>query len=206
MTAASNFLRDRTAASAAEFALLAPLTFLFIFGLIDAGRYMWSVNEAEKAAQMGVRYAVATDPVPTPLSSYSFAVTDSVVSGTAVPTANFDTATCTNTSCTCTSTTGGFCGQVQDAANYNGTAFNNIVTRMRAMYRPIAASNVQVEYRNVGLGFAGNPIGADVAALVTVKVSGVHFQPIVFFGGGTINLPTIRSSLTLEDAAGNVSN
>ena len=206
MTMVARFLRDRKAASAVEFALVAPLVFLFIFGMIDAGRYMWQVNQAEKATQMGVRYAVATDPVATPLTSYSFAVTDAATAGLPVPTANFDTATCDNSSCTCTSTTGNFCTQVNNAANYNATAFSNIVAQVRKRFRPVTASNVVVDYRNIGLGFAGNPTGADVAALVTVKLSGVHFHPIMFFGGGTINLPTIQSSLTLEDASGNYSN
>lgn len=54
---------DKRAASAAEFAMVLPLLIILLFGIIDAGRYMWSVNRAEKAAQMGVRMAVVTDYV-----------------------------------------------------------------------------------------------------------------------------------------------
>ena len=42
------FLRDRRGASAAEFALVLPLFLLFLLGTIDAGRYIWAVNEAER--------------------------------------------------------------------------------------------------------------------------------------------------------------
>ena len=36
--------RDRAAASAAEFALVLPLLMVFLFGIIDAGRFMWDYN------------------------------------------------------------------------------------------------------------------------------------------------------------------
>ena len=41
-----------------------PLLPVLLLGLIDAGRFMWEYNQAEKATQMGVRYAVSTDLVP----------------------------------------------------------------------------------------------------------------------------------------------
>ena len=53
-------LLDRTASSAAEFAMVLPLLILFLFGIIDGGRYMWEVNKAEKATQAGARVAIAT--------------------------------------------------------------------------------------------------------------------------------------------------
>ena len=56
--------RDRSGAGAAEFALVLPLFLMFLLGIIDAGRYMWEHNRAEKATQMGTRYAVVTDMVP----------------------------------------------------------------------------------------------------------------------------------------------
>ena len=56
-----SLLRDRSAASAAEFALVLPLLLLFLFGIIDAGRFMWEYNRAEKATQVGARVAVVTD-------------------------------------------------------------------------------------------------------------------------------------------------
>ena len=72
-------LLDRTAASAAEFALVLPLLLLFLFGIIDAGRLMWTMNRAEKATQMAVRYAVVTNMVPEDLATTDF--TDEGVPG-----------------------------------------------------------------------------------------------------------------------------
>ena len=201
MTFFARLIRDRRAASATEFALVLPLLLIFLFGIIDVGRFMWAYNEAEKATQMGVRYAVVTNPVPSGLSSYSFSISDGIAQGSAVPTANFTSATCNNSSCSCVG--GSFCS----AVGYNGTAFSNIVSRMATMYPPISSSNVQVVYQNVGLGFAGDPDGPDVSTLVTVKLNGLNFQPIMcLVFACTIPMPDFSAALTLEDASGTASN
>jgi Flp pilus assembly protein TadG len=190
------------AAGAAEFALVLPLLLLFLFGIIDAGRFMWEYNRAEKATQMGVRYAVVTDPVLNGLSSYSFSISGGVPQGSAVPTTSFDSATCTSSGCSCTPS-GGFC----TATSKYDPAFTNIRARMAAMYPPITDSNVQIQYKNVGLGFAGDPDGPDVSPLVTVSLTGLQFHPITcLVFACSINMPDFRASLTLEDGSGTVSN
>ncbi len=198
----NRLLRSERAASAAEFALVLPLLLLLLFGIIDAGRFMWEYNQAEKATQMGVRYAVVTDPVLNGLYNYSFSVSGGITQGSAVPTTSFDTATCTNGACTC-NPGGGFC----TATSYNGAAFTNLVTRMNQMYPQVAASNVQIQYKNVGLGFAGDPDGPDVSPLVTVSLTGLQFQPITcLVFACSITMPDFRAALTLEDATGSESN
>jgi len=93
-------LTSERAASAAEFALVLPLLLLLLFGIIDAGRFMWEWNRAEKATQMGARYAVVADPVLNGLdNSYSFSISGGIPQGTAVPTTSFNTATCDNSTC-----------------------------------------------------------------------------------------------------------
>jgi Flp pilus assembly protein TadG len=200
MTTLLHLLRCRRAAAAAEFALVLPLLLLLLFGVIDAGRFLWEFNKAEKATQMGVRYAVVTDPVAQGLSTYSFAITDGIIQGNPVPIANFDNAACDSTTCTCTG--GNVCG----AITRNATAYNNIRTRMAVIYPPIANSNVKIIYKNVGLGFAGDPDNSNVSALVTVELHDLAFQPITCFVLCTIPMPTFSSALTLEDAQGAVSN
>lgn len=200
MTVAKAFLRDDRAASAAEFALVLPLMLVFLLGIIDTGRFMWNYNRIEKATQMGVRYAVVTDMVPSGIETYSFTVSDGIPAGDPIPTSSFDQATCNSTSCSC-APNATVCG------TYDGTAFTNIVNRMKLFYPFIANSNVTIEYRNVGLGYSGDPNGPDVAPLVTIRLTGLTFTPITTMAfGGTMPMPNFSSALTLEDGAGTVAN
>jgi Flp pilus assembly protein TadG len=198
--ALAHLAREEHAATAAEFALVLPLLLIFLFGILDVGRFMWEYNEAEKATQMGGRYAVVTDPVlGSGFYDYSFAVNDGVTAGSAVPTADFDSATCDGSTLTCTCVGGSVCSDV----SFDNTAFTNILTRMQKIYPTIAASNVTIIYKNVGLGFAGDPNGSDVSPLVTVQLKNLTFQPLTtLLFGASFNMPTISASLTGEDLSG----
>ena len=204
-----SFGRDQRGASAAEFALVLPLLILLLLGIIDAGRFMWEYNQAEKATQMGVRYAVATGVVPTGIRTYSFAASGGVTAGEPIPTSSagsppawFASATCNNTTCTCSGSSA-FC----TAIGYDSAAFTAIVKRMNNMYAGVTAARVTIEYRNVGLGFAGDPNGPDVEPLVTVTLTGMQFKPLsTMMLGLNVNMPDFRSALTLEDGQGIVAN
>ena len=70
----------------------------------------------------------------------------------------------------------------------------------------LTASNLRVEYRGSGLGYAADT-GMDVAPLVTVRLQGATYTPItlVIFGGA-VALPNIERTLTMEDGQGTKSN
>jgi Flp pilus assembly protein TadG len=195
---------DHTAATAAEFAMVVPLLILFIFGIIDVGRLMWEWNQAEKATQMGVRFAVVTTIVPTGLGDFDFTTLSGVLQGAPVSSAIFPGVSCTGTASTATCTCKGTCSFPTTA---NATAFNNIVARMNRIDSRITAPNVVVDYDPSGLGFAGNPNGPDVAPIITVNIRNMQFQPLLGqIFGATINMPGFAASLTMEDGAGTVSN
>lgn len=203
-------MRDRRASSAAEFALVLPLLLIFLFGIIDVGRLMWTWNRAEKATQMGVRYAVATNMIPNGLAAYSFVVSGGLSQGALIPETSFGGASCAidagavkcdcNTGKTCpspliTDTTQGHADAL--------AAFDDVVACMHKYMPEIEASKVNVAYDYSGLGYAGDPNGPDVSPLVRVSLKDLTFQPITLaLFNGSITLPSFSAALTMEDGVG----
>lgn len=194
MTKLNSLRRDQTAASALEFALVLPILLMFMIGTIDVGRLMWTWNRAEKATQVGARVAVVTDMVPATLASQNFALNNAVSGGDPVPTTLFSDTVCDDTDCT-------------NGWGYDADAFTEIVRRMQVIMPEITAANVEITYQNVGLGYAGDPFGPDVAPLVTVRLRDINFDPLsLYIFGVTIPLSNVSSSLTAEDSSGTRSN
>src|SRR3546814_11895431 len=76
MTMRSTFIRfvhDQRGA-AAEFALVLPLLLIFVLGTIDIGLYAWRINQAEKATQMGARWAVVNEPLENEIATANFEI------------------------------------------------------------------------------------------------------------------------------------
>ncbi|HEX7693108.1 MAG TPA: TadE/TadG family type IV pilus assembly protein [Sphingomonas sp.] len=201
MTALRALMRSRHGGTAAEFGMLVPILLSFMIGTIDIGRFLWTCNRAEKATQIGARYAVTNDVVAGGLATYDFAVTGGIPQGDPIPQSAFGGADCVSTSggtVTCTCKSGATCPTLTPV---NTTAFSNIVTRMQQIYPNLTADKVKVSYEYSGLGYAGDPNGIQVSPLVTVRLLPTTFTPMLFrfFGNGTINLPSYATSLTLED-------
>ena len=184
-----------------EFALVVPVLLLFLLGIIDVGRLMYSLNQVEKATQIGARMAVVTDMVPGGLYTANYG--EILGQGAPITTANFGAARCSKpggaVSCDCLTSP---CPLLDPV---NADAFNAIVNRMRQISPMIDGQNVVIVYANSGLGFAGDPNGADVAPLVTVSAANLSFSPALLFGG-SFNLPAISATLTLEDGVGSTYN
>ncbi|AMK18455.1 TadE family protein [Sphingobium sp. MI1205] len=193
-------LRDRRGSSAAEFAMVLPLLIIFLIGIIDVGRLMWTWNHAEKATQVGARFAVVTDPVPTGLASHSFVGTESLTQGDIIPSTAYGTMSCHadaagNVTCDpCEK-----CPWGTAADSGNDSPFMRIYDRMHAFMPDLNPDNVRILYKPSGLGFAGNPNGADASPLITVELTGMAFQPTLFqLFGGEIDLPDFSTALTME--------
>ena len=194
-------LRDRRAASAAEFAIVLPLLILLMFGIIDIGRFFWELNRSEKATQMGARMAVVTTPVSPDLVEASF-ITGDTKSGDLIPAADLGTVLCDNAGCSCEVTPCPFTsGEVDD------DAFNVIVTRMSQMNPLIQPANVEIRYSGSGFGYAGEEDETmDVQPLVTVRLRNMQFSPIALLGFAGWDLPASTATLTAEDSSGTYSN
>lgn len=201
------FSVDQSGASAAEFALVLPLLIVLLFGIIDAGRWIWTYNQAEKATQMGARFAIVAAGVAGDAASgtgiYSSYVGSTLTQGDVIPATAFGKITCTSSGCTCTTSP---CPSLGTA---NTTAFNNIVARMKMFLPSITAANVTVEYSSSGLGYAGSPVLPDLSPLVTVKIgtpSALQFRPLTILAIKAVNMPAFTTTLSAEDLSGSVSN
>jgi hypothetical protein len=212
MSARSRLSRNDVAAVGAEFALIVPLLVLFLVGIIDVGRIMWTWNRAEKATHMGARFAAVTrmaDAVEnfgdstqnTGFWAYDFYTNAGIPRGDPIPESLFGGATCTSTGCTCNA------GATCPAFGPISTGFTNTVARMQAIMPEIQPENVTIEYGYSGLGYSGDPYGSDVNPLITIRLVGMTFEPAlgqVF--GVSINLPPFAATMTMEDGAGAISN
>ena len=207
-----NLVRDSRGASAAEFALVLPLLMLLMLGIIDTGRFAWEYNRAEKATQVGARVAVVTDAIPGGLVAERYVGASvggvTLTQGDIIPAGALGLVTCSKTggtvACSCTTTP---CPATLTPVQTTG--FDLMATRMRYMKPDIADTNIKVEYRGSGLGFAGDPNGMEVAPIVTVSLTGLQFKSIAspLFGGQLgITMPDFRTSLTAEDQSGSQSN
>lgn len=195
-TLTARFLRDERGISSVEFAMVAAVFFLIIFGITDFGRALWTWNMAAKATQAGVRYAVVSDYAAMNLRTLNG--TDFGPIGLPVP---IGAVTPNPTICTIVG-----CGaSVGVTGNIDPIAFQNIVGEMQKFYSDITDADVIVEYFHVGLGFAGNPAGPDVDPVVTVRLRNMDFTFLTpGFSGLTdaLSLPPFTASLTGEDGRG----
>ena len=205
---ARKIARDQSGSTAAEFALTLPLLLLLLFGIIDVGRWIWTYNEAEKATQMGARFAIVANGVSGSAGSLtgiytSYVGTSGLTQGDVIPASAFGKVTCTSSGCSCTTTP---CPALGTA---NTTAFTNIVNRMKMFLPSLTAANVTVEYSSSGLGYAGSPVLPDLSPLVTVKIgtpTALQFRPLTILAIKPVSMPAFTTTLSAEDLSGSVSN
>jgi Flp pilus assembly protein TadG len=193
--------RNCSGSAGAEFAMVLPLLLIVIFGIIDAGRFMWEVNEAQKAVQAGARYAVVTNPVASGITTASFIGVDGLTQGDRIPAGELGAITCTSSGCSGTG-----CPAGMDCSSADSTAFAAIVATMHNLFPSINAANVTVIYSGSGIGYAGDPNGAQIQPLVTIKLQNLSFQPISTLLFASIPLPSFSTTLTAEDLSGTTSN
>ncbi len=88
--------RDASGQSLVEFALVAPILFLVILGLVDGGRIVFINNELSQAAQEGARWATVQGRAASEADGENTAVTDEIRSRIVVAPAPAITVSCTD--------------------------------------------------------------------------------------------------------------
>ncbi len=210
---------DRGGSVSVENAIVFGLLIVLTIALIEFSLALWQWNTAEKATELGVRYAVQSDPVSVGLKEFNGVIHGKQLrSGTPLKLSNLDafTLSCTNSSCSCS---GAGCGDFSTVPNPNGfdaAAFKAIITRMDGVFRgsDLDASNVTIDYSHVGMGFAGrrDVAGIDIVPVVTVRLTGVTFdfmilsfiRPLMFYGSeqpttSGFPMPPFTATLSGED-------
>jgi len=191
-----DFFRDRRGAAMLEFTAIVLLMFTMVFGIIDFGRAFWLWNSAEKATQIGARAAIIADPVAPELATFD-CDNGGVLLGTPCRLGgdSFGAISCSGSTSNC-SVSGGTLG----SATFDNTPFNMILSRMQVSYPSLQTANVVVEYRDIGLGFAGRQDGPVPA--VTVRLTGLTYNFLTLgnlLGLGPITMPDFKTTLIGED-------
>ena len=210
--------RHRGGSISVESSIVFGLLIVLTIALIEFSLAMWQWNTAEKATELGVRYAVQSDPVSVGLQEYNGVTGGGFNPGTPLNFSNLDafTLSCTITICDCPSTDPGcadFKSSVSNPTGVDTVAFNAIIRRMDGVFRgsDLNTSNVTIDYSHVGMGFAGRP-GLDIVPVVTVRLTGVTFdfmilsfiRPLMFYGSeqpttSGIPMPPFTATLSGED-------
>jgi hypothetical protein len=184
-----HILRSETGTATLEMALIAFLLFAITFSVAEFGYIWFQWNSAEKATQIGVRQVVTSDPLAVELATFSCGNAN-VLPGTpcsAAGTTSFGTITCSGASRTCT---GGYA--------FDGPEFDRLLARMQQVYADISAANLTVEYRDIGLGFAGRPRPVPLISVRLVNMT-YAFLTIDWLMGESVSMPEFRATLTGED-------
>lgn len=196
MIALPLFVRDDGGSSATEFAMALPLLIILLFLGVDGGRYIYDSNRIEKATQFGARFAVVTNPAASDLAGIDYVGQTvggvTLTQGDRIPAAALTAFDCTTTGCT-------------NGHTLDTTAFGNIVAHMQLIMPDLKSANVTVSYQGSGLGYAGDPSGMQIAPLVTIKVSGMTWEPVSGFMLLKATYPSISTTLSAEDSVGSQS-
>ena len=205
---------DRSGSVAVEYAIVMGVLLVLSIALIEFSLALWQWNSAEKATELGVRYAVQSDPV---VAGFAGDGWNGVIDGNFEPGTSLDkskvgafTITCeADPTLSCVASSGTVPNGFSTA--HDGAAFTEIVKHMSGMFFRIQPTNVVVEYAHVGMGFAGRP-GADLVPVVTVKLRNITFdlmvlnflRPLLFAGAQSstsngILMPPFIATLSGED-------
>jgi len=184
-----------------------PMFLLLVLGTIDATYMFYDWGLANKAAYVGARAAVTSNPVDPAVTNLSY--TSAQLQNIGQSCLNFS---CPTVSSVCTGTsTGVTCRGGDDAA------FTNIFNRMQAVFPSLQRQNVTISYQTNGTGIVGQAWEGSLDPAnpqftlpmnVTVSITGMTHQyyfvsPLLQFFGGRISatpaIPTFATTLQSED-------
>ena len=184
-----------------------PILLVLVLGTIDVTYMFFDWGLANKAAYVGARTAVTSNPVDPAVTDLSY--TQAQLQNIGQSCLSFS---CPSANSVCTGTsTGVTCTRGDNAA------FTRIFNKMQAVFPPLQRENVTISYQTNGTGLVGQAWegSADpgnpqftLAMNVTVSITGMTHQfyfvsPLLKVFGGAISatpaIPTFATTLQSED-------
>lgn len=194
------FARNRSGAVTVEAGLISGFFVVCIGAAIELGFALWQWNAVQQSARVGVRIAATSDPVARELETMTGLENDTEPGD---PMPDY-TIYCSGSSGSCSS------------GNINSAELNRIIygadndgvcgqtERERRgvcdLLGRINAQNVEITYRNSGLGTAGNP--GNPRPLITLTISDVPLDFAfldLITNGSLVKIPEVRVSAVAED-------
>jgi len=184
----TDILDNEDGSTLVEFSLLMGLIFLLTFGIVEAGYIYYQFNSAQKATQIGARYASTHASILPGMEDCG--VTTSDVAGTDCVDLTEDHMF---TPITCSFDTGGQC---------DATAWDAIFDVMNEVYPNLEKANVDITYSPTGLGFVGRgrPVPAITVTLKNLSYNYIAVGALVNTDlGSALNFNTTNTTIIAED-------
>jgi hypothetical protein len=168
---ANKLWRDLQGSVLVEAAIMLPLFFLVSLSLVDLSYLMFDWARANKAVYAGAHRAIVSDAVAGGITSPTWDVT---LIGLSCSDSTGTNVNCPSEQSVCTPTADG-AGSCTGGFAFDEAAFQDIFTRMQAIYQcsdtstcPLQRQNVSISYATNGLGFVGQPNGLPMQITVSI--------------------------------------
>ncbi|MDE2184284.1 MAG: pilus assembly protein [Alphaproteobacteria bacterium] len=188
------FLRCETGGTTVEFVAIMFSFVIVTFMILEIALALFWWQTAQKAAQVGARWAIISDWIVTaPAATFNTPSSGTPLFGAPCDISQGASDPCYNSGFTTSSCTGSACA--------NQKPFSDVYCRMKAVLPNLQPSNVTVTYTYAGVGFVGGPL----EPAVTVEVSNVPFPSGFadvlgsFFGSALSTIPPMAATLIAED-------
>ena len=202
-------LRDIRGSVLVETTIVLPMFLVLVLGTVDVTYMFYDWALANKAAYVGARMAVTSDPVDPDVTNLSYTPAQLQNIGQSCLVVS-----CPSANSVCTgAASGGSC----TSGTFQNTAFTRIFDTMQRVFSRLQRQNVTISYQTNGTGVVGqawdgsadpgNPqftLPMNVTVSITRMTHQFYFiSPLLRFLGGGISatpaMPTFATTLQSED-------
>jgi TadE-like protein len=183
----NKFLHDSEGGALVEFTLVFPVLLLAALGTVDFTYLLFDWSMANKAAFIGARTAIVSDPIATGITnpSYDATVLGQSCSDPQTGAASGNCPAAVSTVCT----PGSSSGSCTAGFSFNDAAFSTILGNMQNVFPRLQRQNVQISYQTNGLGFVGRPGGLPMDVQVSIRCMTHRFYFINALMGWIFTVP-----------------